>query len=100
MAPGGAGAGVTATDSVVVMDSVVATATVVVTATGAVTAIAAAMLDAEPTAEEHVVTREEHAADSAAELLGVDSVEELPVVDSAAAVMVAAVDTAKIDLHG
>ena len=83
-------------------------------ASGAVTATAAALLDAEPTAERHVVTREEQPAadsvaellvvvDSAAELLGVvDSAAELlGVVDSAAAAMVAAVvDTAKIDLRG
>jgi hypothetical protein len=67
------------------------------------------MLDAEATAEGHVVTQEEHAAGSAvelhgvdlvAELHGVDLVAELLAVDSVAAATVAAVDTAKIRLRG
>jgi hypothetical protein len=98
LAPGGAGVAGSDTAFAVGTDSVVAMAS------GAVTATAAALLDAEPTAERHVVTREEQpAADSVAELLGVvDSAAELlGVVDSAAAAMVAAVvDTAKIDLRG
>ena len=96
MAPGGVGAGVadTGTASAVGTDSVVATAI------GVVTATAAAMLDAEVTAEQLAVTREEHAADSAAELHAADLVAEEHAVDSAAAVMVAAVDTAKIHLRG
>jgi hypothetical protein len=58
------------------------------------------MLDAEATAEGHVVTQEEHAAGSAVELHGVDLVAELLAVDSVAAATVAAVDTAKIRLRG
>jgi hypothetical protein len=58
------------------------------------------MLDAEATAEGHVVTQEEHAADSGAEPHGADLVAELLAVDSVAAATVAAVDTAKIHLRG